>query len=187
MRVLAALVVLSVVAVARVDAQGCRTTIQGMSVCKILNGISTNASAMDIQMIENITRTSVEHGYNDMLKNFNYSRSTTCKSRFFDFMCAITGKALVVCDAQGQSLNVCYEMCGDELDGCLPTSPPLPRGAMCNNIDVAAKGSRCFGTAGVLGMLPPPPAPPPASSAATTTATAWATLVFCVVCTLSIQ
>jgi hypothetical protein len=155
-------------------AQTCTNTVRNMTMCPMLNGLSTNASAAEVAYYDEQMKTLIPYIFTQMTMQTPVTNTSLCTASIHAHSCAQAASTHLMfkpCFSQAQPLKPCYNDC-KRSEACLPTNTL----SICGSDDgLRAANRACIGAADPTPTTPAPttpapttpaPPPPPATSAA---------------------
>ena len=160
-----AVMLLFVIHANHTHAQTCTNTVRNMTMCPILNGLSTNASAAEVAYYDEQMKTLIPYIFTQMTMQTPVTNTSLCTASIHAHSCAQAASTHLMfkpCFSQAQPLKPCYNDC-KRVEACLPPDTP----AICGSDDgLRASNRACIGAAEPTPTTPTATTPrPPATSA----------------------
>jgi hypothetical protein len=152
------------------NAQTCTNTVQNMTMCPMLNGLTTNASAVEVAYYDEQMKTLIPYIYTQMAMQTHPTNTSLCTAHIHAYACAqaaSTHDMFQPCFSKAQPLKPCYNDC-QRVQACLPPDTP----SICGSDDgLRAANRACIGAADPTPTTPAATTPAATTPAATTPAT----------------
>jgi hypothetical protein len=150
-------------------AQTCTNTVRNMTMCPMLNGLSTNASDFEVAYYDEQMKTLIPYIYTQMAMQTRPTNTSLCTTHIHAYACAqaaSTHPMFQPCFSKTQPLKPCYNDC-KRVEACLPPDTP----AICGSDDgLRAANRACIGAVEPTPTTPTPTTPAPTTPAPTTPA-----------------
>ena len=127
-----------------VNAQTCTNIVQNMTMCPMLNGLSTNATAAEVAYFDEQMTTLIPYIYTSIAMQTEITNTSLCTASVHAYACsqiASTSDMLNPCFPPEHPLKPCYDDC-KRVEACLPTNTV----SICVDDGKRASNRECIGT-----------------------------------------